>query len=82
MNKYSKDKIYYLHNIFSILHVYMQTKEFQMDHKQLIGFTESQRYTIAEAARRAGLSFTAYVRSSAILRAAESGLDVQPPQVD
>lgn len=53
-----------------------------MDHKQLIGFTESQRYTIAEAARRAGLSFTAYVRSSAILRAAESGLDVQPPQVD
>ena len=53
-----------------------------MDHKQLIGFQEPQRAAIAEAARRAGLSFTAFVRSAAVAKAADAGVDVQQPQVD
>ena len=53
-----------------------------MDHKQLIGFQEPQRAAIAEAARRAGLSFTAFVRSSAVSKAAESGVEVQQPRAD
>tara|TARA_R110000796_G_scaffold10189_2_gene34057 strand:+ start:1269 stop:1430 length:162 start_codon:yes stop_codon:yes gene_type:complete len=53
-----------------------------MDHKQLIGFTEPQRAAIAEAARRSALSFTAFVRSAAVSRAADAGVQVQQPQVD
>jgi|TARA_R110000803_G_scaffold39024_1_gene84156 uncharacterized protein (DUF1778 family) len=53
-----------------------------MDHKQLIGFQEPQRAAIAEAARRAGLSFTAFVRSAAVSRAADAGVKVQQPRVD
>lgn len=53
-----------------------------MDHKQLIGFSQPQRAAIAESARRAGLSFTAFVRSAAIAKAAEAGVEVQPVQAD
>ena len=53
-----------------------------MDHKQLIGFTQAQKEAIAEAARRSGLSFTAFVRSSAVERAADAGIQVTQPQPD
>ena len=53
-----------------------------MDHKQLIGFSEPQRAAIAEAARRSALSFTAFVRSAAVAKAAEAGVEVQQPSVD
>jgi len=53
-----------------------------MDHKQLIGFTQAQKEAIAEAARRSGLSFTAFVRSSAVERAADAGVEVTQPRVD
>ena len=53
-----------------------------MDHKQLIGFSEPQRAAIAEAARRAALSYTAFVRSAAVAKAAEAGVEVQPPRPD
>jgi|TARA_R110000772_G_scaffold72690_3_gene158572 hypothetical protein len=53
-----------------------------MDHKQLIGFTEAQRAAIAIAAHGAGLSFTAFVRSSAMAKVAEAGIQVIQPQAD
>jgi len=53
-----------------------------VDHKQLIGFQEPQRAAIAEAARRAGLSFTAFVRSAAVAKAAEAGIEMQQPSAD
>jgi len=53
-----------------------------MDHKQLIGFTQAQKEAIAEAARRSGLSFTAFVRSSAVAKAADAGIEVTQPQPD
>jgi len=53
-----------------------------MDHKQLIGFQEPQRAAIAEAARRAGLSFTAFVRSAAVAKAADAGIEIQQPRAD
>jgi uncharacterized protein (DUF1778 family) len=53
-----------------------------MDHKQLIGFTYAQHFAIKIAAHGAGLSFTAFVRSAAIAKAAEAGVEVQPPQAD
>ena len=53
-----------------------------MDHKQLIGFTEAQRAAIADAARRSGLSFTSFVRSSAVAKAADAGIEVTQPQAD
>ncbi len=53
-----------------------------MDHKKLIGFTTAQKDAIAEAARRSGLSFTAFVRSSAVAKAVDSGVEVTQPQPD
>jgi|TARA_R110000764_G_C10696768_1_gene344644 hypothetical protein len=53
-----------------------------MDHKQLIGFTEAQRVAISIAAHGAGLSFTAFVRSSAMAKVAEAGIEVTQPQAD
>ena len=53
-----------------------------MDHKQLIGFTQPQKEAISESARRAGLSFTAFVRSAAVSKAADAGIEVQQPQSD
>jgi|TARA_R110000823_G_scaffold58005_2_gene139903 hypothetical protein len=53
-----------------------------MDHKQLIGFTETQRAAISIAAHGAGLSFTAFVRSAAMAKVAEAGIQIIQPQVD
>jgi uncharacterized protein (DUF1778 family) len=53
-----------------------------MDHKKLIGFTQAQNDAIAEAARRSGLSFTAFVRSSAVAKAVDSGVEITQPQPD
>tara|TARA_R110000772_G_scaffold89445_1_gene185365 strand:- start:616 stop:777 length:162 start_codon:yes stop_codon:yes gene_type:complete len=53
-----------------------------MDHKQTISFTMAQKSAISIAAKRAGLSFAAFVRSSSIQKAADAGIDVQQPQAD
>ena len=53
-----------------------------MDHKQLIGFTQAQKEAIAEAARRSGLSFTAFVRSAALTKAVDAGIEVTHPRAD
>jgi hypothetical protein len=53
-----------------------------MDHKQTISFTMAQKSAISIAAKRAGLSFAAFVRSSSIQKAADAGVDVQQPQTD
>ena len=45
-----------------------------MDHKQTISFTMAQKSAISIAAKRAGLSFAAYVRSASISRAADAGV--------
>jgi len=60
----------------------MQPKEVHMDHKQTISFTMAQKSAISIAAKRAGLSFSAYVRSASIAKAAEAGIEVQQPQAD
>jgi|TARA_R110001606_G_scaffold341850_1_gene490208 uncharacterized protein (DUF1778 family) len=53
-----------------------------MDHKQTISFTLAQKAAIDIAAKRAGLSFTAFVRSSSISKAADAGVEVQQAQAE
>ena len=53
-----------------------------MDHKQTISFTMAQKSAISIAAKRAGLSFSAYVRSASIAKAADAGIEIQQPQAD
>jgi len=60
----------------------VQPKECKMDHKQTISFTLAQKAAIDIAAKRAGLSFTAFVRSSSISKAADAGVEVQQPKAD
>jgi hypothetical protein len=53
-----------------------------MDHKQTIGFTTAQQQALSLASRKTGLSFAAFVRSSAVAKAAELGVEVQQPPAD
>ena len=53
-----------------------------MDHKQTIGFTTAQQQALALASRKTGLSFAAFVRSSAVAKAAELGVEVKQPTTD
>jgi len=52
------------------------------DKKRLINFAEEYDRIITEAARRSGLSFSAFCRSAALEKAATIVEHVQQPRVD
>ena len=56
--------------------------ESKMDKKRLISFSEGQEEAISEAAHKSGLSFSAYVRMSALMQATKQGIEVSPPEKD
>tara|TARA_R110000796_G_scaffold110067_1_gene221560 strand:+ start:527 stop:715 length:189 start_codon:yes stop_codon:yes gene_type:complete len=52
------------------------------DKKILISLSEVQHDAITDAARKMGLSFTAFVRVAAIGMAADQGIEVKQPRAD
>jgi|5_EtaG_2_1085323.scaffolds.fasta_scaffold00842_8 uncharacterized protein (DUF1778 family) len=52
------------------------------DKKILISLSETQHDAITDAARKMGLSFTAFVRVAAIGMAADQGVEVKQPRAD
>ena len=60
----------------------MEKVDKMSDKKRLINFAEEYDRIISEAARRSGLSFSAFCRSAALEKAATIVQHVEQPRVD